>query len=314
MAEITAARVKELREKTGAGMMDCKKALTESAGDLEAAVDWLRKKGLAAAARKAGRVAAEGLVAVATGGTAGAVIELNAETDFVARNDKFQAAAATLAGLALAGSGEVEDLSKVAWPGTDHDVATEIGSLIATIGENMNLRRSVRLSVPAGVVASYTHNALAPNLGTIGVLVAIESTGDREKLLELGKQIAMHVAAARPEALTIKDVDTSKLDRERAILADQARASGKPEEIIAKMVEGRLRKYYEEVVLLEQLYVIDNESKVGKVVEQAAKVLGVPVKVTGFARFALGEGIEKEAADFASEVAAVAGTKPSTVG
>jgi len=294
--------------------MDCKKALTQTAGDLEAAVDWLRKKGLAAAARKAGRVAAEGLVAVATGGTAGAVIELNAETDFVARNETFQAAAATLAGLALTGSGEVEDLRRATYPGTGHDVAAEITSLIATIGENINLRRSARLSVPAGVVTSYTHNALAPNLGTIGVLVALESTGDRDKLLELGRQIAMHVAAARPEALTVKDVDTSKLDRERAILADQARASGKPEEIIAKMVEGRLRKYYEEVVLLEQVYVIDNESKVGKVVEQAAKAVGAPVKVTGFVRFVLGEGIEKEASDFASEVAAVAGTKPAVAG
>ncbi len=314
MAEITASRVKELREKTGAGMMDCKKALTETAGEMEAAVDWLRKKGLAAAARKAGRVAAEGLVAVATDGTVGAVIELNAETDFVARNDKFQAAAATLARLALAGTGEVEDLRKASYPGTDHDVGVEITSLIATIGENMNLRRAARLSVSAGVVASYTHNALAPNLGTIGVLVALESTGDRGKLLELGRQIAMHVAAARPEALNIKDVDTSKLDRERAILADQARASGKPEEIIAKMVEGRLRKYYEEVVLLEQVYVIDNESKVGKVVEQAAKTVGAPVKITGFIRFVLGDGIEKEATDFASEVAAVAGVKPPTAG
>jgi elongation factor Ts len=242
------------------------------------------------------------------------VIELNAETDFVARNETFQAAAATLAGLALTGSGEVEDLRRATYPGTGHDVAAEITSLIATIGENINLRRSARLSVPAGVVTSYTHNALAPNLGTIGVLVALESTGDRDKLLELGRQIAMHVAAARPEALTVKDVDTSKLDRERAILADQARASGKPEEIIAKMVEGRLRKYYEEVVLLEQVYVIDNESKVGKVVEQAAKAVGAPVKVTGFVRFVLGEGIEKEASDFASEVAAVAGTKPAVAG
>jgi elongation factor Ts len=314
MAEITASRVKELREKTGAGMMDCKKALTETAGDLEAAIDWLRKKGLAAAARKAGRVAAEGLVAVATDGAVGAVIELNAETDFVARNDKFQAAANTLAGLALTGDGDVEALRKATYPGTDHDVSVEITSLIATIGENMNLRRAARLSVPAGVVVSYTHNALAPNLGTIGVLVALESTGSREKLVELGKQIAMHVAAARPEALTIADVDTSKLDRERAILADQARASGKPEEIIAKMVEGRLRKYYEEVVLLEQVYVIDNETKISKVVEQAAKTVGAPVKLTGFVRFVLGEGIEKEATDFASEVAAVVGAKPSTVG
>jgi len=309
MAEITASLVKDLREKTGAGMMDCKKALTETAGDLEAAVDWLRKKGLAAAARKAGRIAAEGLVAVATAGTAGAVIELNAETDFVARNDKFQAAANTLAGLALAGSGDVEELKKAPWPGAGHDASAEITTLIATIGENMNLRRSARLEVSQGVVASYIHTALAPTLGKIGVLVALESAGDREELLKLGRQLAMQVAAARPEAVSTADLDPAKVERERAILADKARASGKPENIIPKMVEGGLRKYYEEVVLLEQNYVIDGESKVSKVLEAAAKTLGTPVKVAGFLRFALGEGIEKEQADFAAEVAAVSGVK-----
>jgi elongation factor Ts len=304
MAEITASLVKDLREKTGAGMMDCKKALAENGGDLEAAIDWLRKKGLAAAARKAGRVAAEGLVAVATGGTAGAVVELNSETDFVARNDKFQAAVATLAQLALTGTGTVEDLKQTAYPGTGRTAGEEVTALIGTIGENINLRRSARLAVSQGLVATYVHNSLAPGLGKIGVLVALESAADPAKLAELGKQIAMHVAAARPEAVNIADVDASALDRERAVLADQARASGKPEAIIDKMVEGRLRKYYEEVVLLEQVYVIDGESKVGKVIEAAAKAAGAPIKVTGFVRMVLGEGIEKEQADFAAEVAA----------
>ncbi|KAA0598699.1 elongation factor Ts [Azospirillum lipoferum] len=306
MAEITASLVKELREKTGAGMMDCKKALNETQGDLEGAVDWLRKKGLAAAAKKSGRVAAEGLVAVATAGTKGAVVEVNAETDFVARNDKFQAFAAKSAELALATGGDVEALKAAAYPGTSHTAQDELTSLIATVGENMNLRRSVTLSVPAGVVVSYVHSAIAPGLGKIGVLVALESTGDAGKLADLGKQIAMHIAAARPDALDIADVDSSSLERERNVLAEQARASGKPENIIEKMVEGRVRKYYEEVCLLEQTYVIDGETKVRKVVENAAKDIGAPVKVTAFTRFALGEGIEKAQSDFAAEVAAAA--------
>ncbi|MBP2304041.1 elongation factor Ts [Azospirillum melinis] len=307
MAEITASLVKELREKTGAGMMDCKKALNETQGDLEGAVDWLRKKGLAAAAKKSGRVAAEGLVAVATAGTKGAVVEVNAETDFVARNDKFQAFAAKSAELALATGGDVEALKAAAYPGTSHTAQDELTSLIATVGENMNLRRAVTLSVSAGVVVSYVHSAIAPGLGKIGVLVALESTGDAGKLADLGKQIAMHIAAARPDALDIADVDSSSLERERNVLAEQARASGKPEAIIEKMVEGRVRKYYEEVCLLEQTYVIDGETKVRKVVENAAKDIGAPVKVTAFTRFALGEGIEKAQSDFAAEVAAAAG-------
>lgn len=307
MAEITASLVKELREKTGAGMMDCKKALNETQGDLEGAVDWLRKKGLAAAAKKSGRVAAEGLVAVATAGTKGAVVEVNAETDFVARNDKFQAFAAKSAELALATGGDVETLKAAAYPGTSHTAQDELTSLIATVGENMNLRRAVTLSVSAGVVVSYVHSAIAPGLGKIGVLVALESTGDAGKLADLGKQIAMHIAAARPDALDIADVDSSSLERERSVLAEQARASGKPEAIIEKMVEGRVRKYYEEVCLLEQTYVIDGETKLRKVVENAAKDIGAPVKVTGFTRFALGEGIEKAQSDFAAEVAAAAG-------
>ena len=307
MAEITASLVKELREKTGAGMMDCKKALNETQGDLEGAVDWLRKKGLAAAAKKSGRVAAEGLVAVATAGTKGAIVEVNAETDFVARNDKFPAFAAKSAELALATGGDVEALKAAAYPGTSHTAQDELTSLIATVGENMNLRRAVTLSVSAGVVVSYVHSAIAPGLGKIGVLVALESTGDTAKLADLGKQIAMHIAAARPDALDIADVDSSSLERERSVLAEQARASGKPENIIEKMVEGRVRKYYEEVCLLEQTYVIDGETKVRKVVENAAKDIGAPVKVTAFTRFALGEGIEKAQSDFAAEVAAAAG-------
>ena len=300
MAEITATLVKDLRETTGAGMMDCKKALTETNGDLEAAVDWLRKKGLSAAAKKAGRVAAEGLVAVASAGNKAVVVEVNAETDFVARNDAFQAIALKAAKIALETGLDTEGLKAHA------ELATELTQLIATVGENMAIRRVVQLSVPQGIVATYVHNALAPNLGKIGVLVALESGADVAKLNELGKQLAMHVAAARPEALTIADVDTKALDRERNVLADQARASGKPEEIIAKMVEGRLRKYYEEVVLTEQVYVVDGETKIAKVVENAGKTLGSPVKLTGFARYQLGEGIEKAADDFAAEVAKMA--------
>jgi elongation factor Ts len=307
MAEITAALVKELREKTGAGMMDCKKALNETSGDLEGAVDWLRKKGLAAAAKKSGRIAAEGLVAAATAGTVGALVEVNAETDFVARNDKFQGFAAKVAEIALTTDGDVETLKQTAYPGVSHSVQDELTSLIATVGENMNLRRVAKLSVSAGSVVSYIHSAIAPGLGKIGVLVALESTGPADKLAELGKQIAMHIAAARPEALDIADVDSSSLDRERNVLSEQARASGKPEAIIEKMVEGRIRKYYEEVVLLEQTYVIDGETKVRAVVEKTAKEIGAPVKLTGFVRFALGEGIEKAESDFAAEVAAAAG-------
>lgn len=307
MAEITAALVKDLREKSGAGMMDCKKALTEANGDLEAAIDWLRKKGLAAAAKKAGRVAAEGLVGVAANGTVGAAVELNAETDFVARNDAFQTAVATVTKLALDTDGTLDSLKAVAYPGTGRTVADELPNLVATIGENMNLRRVAKLSVTDGVVASYVHSALVPGLGKIGVLVALESTGDKAALADLGKQIAMHVAAARPEALDVADVSTANLERERAVLVEQARASGKPENIIEKMVEGRVRKYYEEVVLLEQLYVIDGETKIRKVVENAAKTIGAPVALTGFVRFQLGEGIEKEQSDFAAEVAKMAG-------
>ncbi|OIQ90924.1 elongation factor Ts [mine drainage metagenome] len=306
MAEITASLVKELREKTGAGMMDCKKALSETAGDLEAAIDWLRKKGLAAAAKKAGRVAAEGLVAVAAEGTKGAVIEVNAETDFVARNEQFQGFVKSVAATALSNGDNVETL-KAAKVASGKTLDEELTALIATIGENMNFRRAKVLSVSQGVVASYIHSATAPGLGKIGVLVALESAGDAAKLADVGKQIAMHVAAATPLFLNVDSVDGAALERERAVLTEQAAASGKPANVIEKMVEGRIRKYYEEVVLLEQVFVIDGETKISKVVENAAKDVGAPVKLVGFARFALGDGIEKEEKDFAAEVAAQLG-------
>jgi elongation factor Ts len=307
MSEITAARVKELREKTGAGMMDCKKALGETAGDLEAAVDWLRKKGLASAAKKAGRVAAEGLVAVAVSGTTGAVVEVNAETDFVGRNEKFQAFAAEVAKLALSISGDDVAALSATKMASGETVETVLTQLVATIGENMSLRRMKRVSVTEGSVVPYMHGALTPQLGRIGVLIALESGADAAVLAGLGKQLAMHVAAANPQSLTIDAVDPAALERERAVLADQARASGKAEEIIGKMVEGRLRKYYEETVLLEQVFVVDGESRVKDVVAKAGKEAGKPVALTGFVRFALGEGIEKQQTDFAAEVAAQAG-------
>jgi elongation factor Ts len=299
MAEITAALVKELREKTGAGMMDCKRALGETSGDLEGAVDWLRKKGLAAAAKKAGRIAAEGLVGVATRGAVGAVVEVNSETDFVARNDIFQHFVRAVTELALERGDDVAKLAGAAFPGTGRSVGDELTHMIATIGENMALRRVRRLAVKEGVVHAYVHNALTPGLGKIGVLVALESRADPAKLGPVAKQLAMHVAAAKPDYLDIASVDGAALERERNVLREQARTSGKPEAIIEKMVEGRLRKFYEEVVLLEQTYVIDGETRVAKVLDAAAKELGAPVRVAGFVRFALGEGIAKDQADAA---------------
>lgn len=307
MSEISASLIKELREMTGAGMMDCKKALAETKGVMQEAVDWLRKKGLSSAAKKSGRVAAEGLVAVASKGNAGAIIELNSETDFVARNDQFQALAKNIAELALVHGKDVEAL-KQAKDANGLSVTEQVAQLIGTIGENMNLRRSARLEVSNGVVATYIHSTVAPGLGKIGVIVALESTGDKAQLEALGKQIAMHVAAAKPEALSTADVSKDRLDRERAVFKEQAIASGKPAEIAEKMVEGRVRKYYEEVVLLEQIYVIDNKSKISQVVADAAKTVGAPVKVAAFVHFKLGEGVEKQASDFAAEVAAAAGT------
>lgn len=307
MAEISAGQVKALREKTGAGMMDCKRALSESGGDMEAAVDWLRKKGLAAAAKKSGRVAADGLVGVAVDGQRAALVEVNAETDFVARNEAFQAFVATVARLALDAAGDIDALAALPYPGTGRTVAEELTHLIATIGENMALRRTDFVSVNHGVVASYIHSASGEGLGRIGVLVGLETTADPAVVADLGKKLAMHVAAAMPTAVSRGDVDAKSLERERDILVDQARASGKPEAIIQKMVEGRLSKFYEEVCLLEQVYVIDGENKVGKVIEAAAKAAGTPIAVTRFVRFALGEGLQKKQEDFAAEVASAAG-------
>jgi elongation factor Ts len=301
MAEITASLVRELREKTGAGMMDCKKALVESNGDMEAAIDWLRKKGLSAAAKKSGRTAAEGLIGVASGPNVAAMVEVNAETDFVARNELFQTFVAEVAGLALSVGEEVEALKRAQFPGTSKTVEEQLTHLIATIGENMSIRRARVLRVPSGTVATYVHSAVKPGLGKIGVLVALEADNEIDALEQLGRQIGMHVAATRPEALDASAVDPSALEREKAVLSEQARASGKPEAIIEKMVEGRIRKYYEEVVLLEQVWVHDGESRVKKVVEKAG------AKLTGFARFQLGEGIEKQTSDFAAEVAAASG-------
>ncbi len=303
MAEITAALVKELRATTGAGMMDCKKALTETDGDADAAVDWLRKKGLAAAAKKAGRVASEGLVGTVVDGTTGAVVEVNSETDFVARNEQFQQFVAAVTNLGLQSDGSLDGLLATAFQDAGHSVSDEVTKMISTIGENMSVRRVATLSVGNGAVASYVHNQVAPGAGKIGVLVGLESTGDSAALIALGKQLAMHVAAAKPLFLNVASVDASALDREREVLSDQARASGKPEEIIAKMVEGRLRKYYEDVVLEEQIFVIDGESKIGKVLEGAAGDVGAPVKLAGFVRFELGEGIDRGEDDFAAEVA-----------
>ena len=307
MAEITAQLVKELREKSGAGMMDCKKALAATGGDLEAAVDWLRKQGLAQASKKAGRVAADGLVGAAVAGNRGVVVEINAETDFVARNDKFQDFVAKASEIALKTGDDVEALKAAPFPGEGKSVSEYLTALVATIGENIQVRRAKTLSVPQGVVASYVHGAIAPGRGKIGVLVALESSGDTAKLQELGKQIAMHVAAANPQSVSVDTLDPAAVAREREILKEQARSSGKAEAIIDKMVEGRLKKFYEDTVLLDQIFVIDGESRVSKVIEDAAKKIGAPIKVAGFVRYALGEGIQKAQTDFAAEVAAAVG-------
>jgi elongation factor Ts len=301
MAAITAALVKDLRDKTGAGMMDCKKALIETDGEIEPAIDWLRKKGLAAAAKKSGRVAAEGLVGVASAPNKAAIVEVNAETDFVARNETFQDFVATVAEIALRTGDDLDAINAAPFGDSGRTVADQLTHLVATIGENMTIRRAKVLTVSQGVVATYVHSALKPGLGKIGVLAAIEGPGEFATLETLGRQVGMHVAATRPEALDIDAVDPAALERERAVLSEQARASGKPEAIIEKMVEGRIRKYYEEVVLLEQVWVHDGESRVRAVVKKAG------VALTGFARFQLGEGIEKPKDDFAAEVAATAG-------
>ncbi|GJD45570.1 Elongation factor Ts [Methylobacterium cerastii] len=304
MANITAAMVKELREKTGAGMMDCKGALNETQGDLEAAVDWLRTKGLAKAAKKAGRVAAEGLVAVESAGHHAAIVEVNSETDFVARNDAFQAFAREAAKMALDSDGTLDSLQAAHFPGGSETVSEKLQNLIATIGENMNLRRVAKLDVSKGVIASYVHGQISEGLGKIGVLVALESEGDVEYLSTLGRQIAMHVAATNPVALDASGVDDATLERESNILREKN--AGKPDHVMAKIVESGLKSYYKEVTLLEQPFVHDGSKTISQVIKEAAGKAGAPVALTGFVRYALGDGIEKEEGpDFASEVAAM---------
>jgi elongation factor Ts len=310
MAEITAASVKELRERTGAGMMDCKKALAENNGEMEASIDWLRAKGLAAAAKKAGRTAAEGLVGVAVSGTRGAVVEVNSETDFVAKNEQFQDFVRNVAQLALNTNGDVTALGNAAYPsgGTVSEVLT---NNIATIGENQSLRRTGVLEVGQGVVVPYVHNAVVPGLGRIGVLVALEGSGDPATMNALGKQLAMHIAAANPLALNAEDLDAELLDRERAIASEKAAESGKPANIVEKIVDGAIAKFKKESALLSQLFVMDNKTPVSDVVAQCGKDCGTPVHLKGYLRFQIGEGIEKASSDFAAEVAAAAGTTKS---
>ena len=301
---ITAALVKNLRTKTGAGMMDCKKALVEVNGNFEEAIDWLRTKGLAAAAKKSGRIAAEGLTAVYVKGTKGSAVEINSETDFVAKNEIFQGIVQEVATLAV--EQDNIDSLKTASTKSGKSVEDEITANIATIGENLNLRRMQSVSVTDGVIASYIHNAAADNMGKISVLVALESSGDKTKLMEMAKQIAMHIAAARPECLNKESVDPAIVQREKDIFTEQSRASGKPDEIIAKMIEGRIRKFLEEIVLLDQVFVIDGKTKISDLVANLAKELGTSVELKSYVRFELGEGIEKEEKNFADEVAAVA--------
>jgi elongation factor Ts len=307
MAEITAATVKELRERTGAGMMDCKKALAENNGEMEASIDWLRAKGLAAAAKKAGRTAAEGLVGVAVEGNRGAVVEVNSETDFVAKNEIFQDFVRNVAKLALQHGTDVEALGAAQYPegGTVQEKLTDN---IAKIGENQSLRRGAVVEVSEGAVVSYVHNQVAPGLGKIGVLVALESAAPAETLTALGKQIAMHVAAAHPQALNADSLDPALIERERSIAMEKAKESGKPQNIIEKMVEGGLAKFRKDNALLSQLFVMDNKTPVAEVVASAAKDAGTGIVLKGFVRFQLGEGIEKKQEDFAAEVAAAAGT------
>jgi elongation factor Ts len=308
MTEISASAVKELRERTGAGMMDCKKALVESNGNMEEAIDWLRKKGLAKAAKKAGRSTAEGLVAISVAGNVGAIVEVNAETDFVARNEQFQEYVRTVAGLAVRGIESVDALKALDYPGVGRTVDEELANLIAVIGENMNLRRAQCLKVEEGVIASYIHNALAENMGRVGVLVALKSqAADKAALEKLGKSIAMHIAAAHPQAVSIESLDPEALARERRVLSEKAQQSGNRPEVIEKMVEGGIRKFYEEVVLLEQLYLLDDtKRKVAAVIADKEKELGSSIQVVNFVHYKLGEGVEKKNTDFAAEVAELA--------
>jgi len=306
MAEITAALVKELREKSGAGMMDCKKALIENDGDVEAAIDWLRAKGIAKADKKSGRTAAEGLIGINGAGTSAVVVEVNSETDFVARNDAFQDLVRGVASVAIGTDGSVEAIGAATYPASGKTVTDTIKDAIAHIGENMTLRRAVKLSVEDGVVATYIHNAASEGLGKLGVLVALKSTGNKDVLAAIGRQVAMHIAATNPLAIRSEEVDAAVAERERNVFIEQSRASGKPDAIIEKMVEGRMRKFFEEAALLSQAFVINPDLTVGDAIKAAEKDAGAPIEVTGMARLLLGEGIEKEESDFAAEVAAVA--------
>ncbi len=304
MAQITAAMVKELRGVTGAGMMDCKTALNENNGDIEASVDWLRTKGLAKAAKKASRVASEGLVGAISSGTTGTVVEVNSETDFVARNDVFQGLVNSIVEVASSVDGDYDKLKAADFPGAGKSVEDHVTEMVGTIGENMSVRRSQSLSVKEGVVASYIHNAVAPGLGKIAVLVGLETTGDADAAADFGRQVAMHIAAINPMALNESEMDADVVARERDVYSEQARESGKPDNIIEKMVDGRMRKFFQESVLLSQTFVVDGENTVAKAAELAASSVGAPVTITGFVRFELGEGIEKKVEDFAAEVAA----------
>jgi elongation factor Ts len=298
--------VKDLREKTGAGMMDCKKALAETNGDMEAAIDWLRAKGIAKADKKSGRTAAEGLIGIASAGTKAVVVEINSETDFVARNEAFQDLVRGVATVALGTDGTVDGVAKATYPATGKSVEDSIKDAIATIGENMTLRRAALLQVEDGVVATYVHNAAGEGIGKLGVLVALKSTGDKEALNTIGRQVAMHIAATNPLAIRAEEVDAAVAERERNVFIEQSRASGKPDNIIEKMVEGRMRKFFEEVALLSQSFVMNPDITVGQAVKDAEKLAGAPIEVTGMARLLLGEGVEKEESDFAAEVAAAA--------
>jgi elongation factor Ts len=306
MTAITAELVKTLREKSGAGMMDCKRALTETNGDIEAAIDWLRAKGISKADKKSGRTAAEGLIGIVSAGTKAVAIELNSETDFVARNEAFQELVRGVANVAIGTDGTVEAVSRATYPATGKSVEDSIKDAIATIGENMTLRRSAMLHVEHGVVATYMHNAAGDGIGKLGVLVALKSLGDKEVLNSLGRQVAMHIAATNPLAIRPEEVDPAVAERERNVFIEQSRASGKPDNIIEKMVEGRMRKFFEEVALLSQSFVINPDITVGQAVKDAEKLAGEKIEVTGMVRLLLGEGVEKEETDFAAEVAAVA--------
>ena len=301
---VSAAQVKKLRDMTGAGMMDCKAALAETGGDTEAAVDWLRKKGISKADKKAGRTAAEGLIGIASDGNRAVVVEVNSETDFVARNEAFQDIVRNVAAVALEERGDAEAVAAALYPGSGKSVADTIRDAVGTIGENMSFRRSAMLEASSGAVATYVHNAVSDNLGKFGVLVAIETTGNADAARAFARQVAMHVAATNPLALTVEEIDPAAVEREKAIFSDQARQSGKPENIIDKMVEGRLRKFYEEVVLLKQAFVLNPEVTVEKALKDAEKAIGAPAAITGFVRYALGEGIDRDTTDFAAEVAA----------